>query len=244
MKFSIRQTGAMGGIRMRRAWRGCGFVRDASGIAAITFAFCLWPFLLFMFMIIEVAVLFFITAEVEHTAGETARDIRLGEYAATPGLSPEEQQAAYQAQFVDDFCSRSVALFECRTRLQVDVRTFPDFASAAAAAPVNVQPVGGGDEGDAGDSGGGSAGDGGDDEGDDSGGGGVPCAPDNPNPQFCPGGEGAIVLVRAFYQWPAFTPALSVVNNVAMQERVLSATAVFRNEGFDFTDPVTPPTGA
>ena len=243
MKFSIRQTGVMGGIRTRRASCGGDFARDTSGAAVITFAFCLWPFLLFIFMIIEVATLFFITAEIEHGAGEAARDIRLGGYAATPGLSPEAQQAAYQAQFVDDFCSRAVALFECRTRLQIDVRSFPDFASVATAAPVTIQPVDGddADDGDAGD--GGDSGDGGSADADEDAEAGVPCAPDNPNPQFCPGEEGAVVLVRAFYQWPAFTPALAVVNNVAMQERVLRATTVFRNEAFDFSDPVTPPEG-
>jgi Flp pilus assembly protein TadG len=43
---------------------------------------------------------------------------------------------------------------------------------------------------------------------------------------FHPGGPGDIVLVRAFYQWPALTAIVSG------GERVLVATAAFRNEPF------------
>lgn len=51
---------------------------------------------------------------------------------------------------------------------------------------------------------------------------------------FDPGGASEIVIVRAFYDWPLFMPgAVSGLPNMAGNRRLISATAVFRNEPFE-----------
>ncbi len=51
--------------------------------------------------------------------------------------------------------------------------------------------------------------------------------------QFDPGGAGDIVLVRVFYTWKINTPLIgSVFANMAGNNRLIAATAAFRNEPF------------
>ena len=48
-----------------------------------------------------------------------------------------------------------------------------------------------------------------------------------------PGGPGAIVVVRLFYQWPMLVTALGYnFTNLTGNKRLLAATAAFRNEPF------------
>ena len=50
---------------------------------------------------------------------------------------------------------------------------------------------------------------------------------------FAPGGPNAIVLVRAFYRWPLFTPFLSqALSKVGVNTAVITAADTFRNEPF------------
>jgi len=51
--------------------------------------------------------------------------------------------------------------------------------------------------------------------------------------QFTPGASCSIVLARAFYVWHTFTPAIGTLfSNMAGNDRLLQASAVFRNEPF------------
>jgi Flp pilus assembly protein TadG len=51
--------------------------------------------------------------------------------------------------------------------------------------------------------------------------------------QYVPGGPGAIVVVRLFYQWPMLVTALGYnFTNLTGNKRLLAATAAFRNEPF------------
>jgi Flp pilus assembly protein TadG len=53
------------------------------------------------------------------------------------------------------------------------------------------------------------------------------------NMQYSPGGPGDIVVVRLFYQWPLFVTGLGYnISNLSGSQRLLSATAAFRNEPF------------
>jgi Flp pilus assembly protein TadG len=53
------------------------------------------------------------------------------------------------------------------------------------------------------------------------------------NMQYSPGGPGDIVVVRLFYQWPLFVTGLGYnISNLSGNQRLLSATAAFRNEPF------------
>jgi Flp pilus assembly protein TadG len=53
------------------------------------------------------------------------------------------------------------------------------------------------------------------------------------NTSYQPGGPSNIVVVRLYYQWPIY---VSVLQNMSGNNRLLIATAAFRNEPFD-----TPP---
>jgi Flp pilus assembly protein TadG len=53
------------------------------------------------------------------------------------------------------------------------------------------------------------------------------------NLKYCPGNAGDIVVVRLFYQWPLFVTRLGYnISNLAGNQRLLVATAAFRNEPF------------
>jgi Flp pilus assembly protein TadG len=53
------------------------------------------------------------------------------------------------------------------------------------------------------------------------------------NMQYSPGGAGAIVVVRLFYQWPLFVTGLGYnISNLAGSQRLLTATAAFKNEPY------------
>jgi Flp pilus assembly protein TadG len=53
------------------------------------------------------------------------------------------------------------------------------------------------------------------------------------NMQYSPGGPGDIVVVRLFYQWPLFVTGLGYnISNLSGNQRLLTATAAFRNEPY------------
>jgi hypothetical protein len=53
------------------------------------------------------------------------------------------------------------------------------------------------------------------------------------NMQYCPGNAGDIVVVRLFYQWPLIVTGFGFdISNLAGSQRLLSATAAFKNEPF------------
>ncbi len=54
-----------------------------------------------------------------------------------------------------------------------------------------------------------------------------------PTMHYSPGAAGDIVVVRVFYQWPLFVTGLGYnISNLTGSQRLLSATAAFRNEPF------------
>jgi Flp pilus assembly protein TadG len=53
------------------------------------------------------------------------------------------------------------------------------------------------------------------------------------NMKYCPGNAGDIVVVRVFYKWQLFVTGLGYnISNLTGSQRLLSATAAFRNEPF------------
>jgi Flp pilus assembly protein TadG len=53
------------------------------------------------------------------------------------------------------------------------------------------------------------------------------------NMQYSPGIQGDIVVVRLFYQWPLFVTGLGLdISNLTGSQRLLMATASFRNEPY------------
>jgi len=57
---------------------------------------------------------------------------------------------------------------------------------------------------------------------------------DDTNFTFDPGGGGDVVVVRVFYDWQLMVPGVvSGMTNMSGNKRLISATAVFRNEPFE-----------
>ena len=53
------------------------------------------------------------------------------------------------------------------------------------------------------------------------------------NMHYSPGGPGDIVVVRLFYQWPLFVTGLGYnISNLSGNQRLLVATAAFKNEPY------------
>jgi Flp pilus assembly protein TadG len=53
------------------------------------------------------------------------------------------------------------------------------------------------------------------------------------NMQYNPGGPGAVVVVRMFYQWPLFVTGFGFnLSNLSGNKRLLVATAAFQNEPY------------
>lgn len=50
--------------------------------------------------------------------------------------------------------------------------------------------------------------------------------------EFSPGGPREVVVVRAFYDWRLSTPGISKLANLGNDRRLLTATAIFRNEPY------------
>ena len=57
------------------------------------------------------------------------------------------------------------------------------------------------------------------------------------NQTYQPGGPGDVVVVRLFYKWPIY---VSLLQNMSGHNRLLIATAAFRNEPFGSTAPPPP----
>lgn len=114
--------------------------------------------------------------------------------------------------FKTGICNRMLWLqADCASKLRVDVRVFPLFKDVKDAPPPIVTPPGKNPEFN------------------------------TANNCFKPGGPTNIVLVRAFYEWTLYTPALDAsLVNLGNSKRLLTAATIFRNEPYGAT--TAPPT--
>lgn len=111
-------------------WRFGRFRRDTKGAAAVEFALVGAPFLLTLFALLEVALIFFGSSALEGGVQEAARTIRTRELQISGGGVDE---------FRDRLCAEAVGLISCGTKLNVDVRTYPNFAEADLTPPVDAE---------------------------------------------------------------------------------------------------------
>ncbi len=87
------------------------------------------PFLALVFAILETAIIFFAGQTLETATADSARLIMTGQ---------AQKSSFTQAQFKDEVCKRIYGLFDCVNGIQVDVRTYTDFASINNAKPVDA----------------------------------------------------------------------------------------------------------
>ena len=114
-------------MRARILARARAFTGDSKGGTAVEFAFVAAPFFLLIFAIIEIALVFFASAIIENAVAEAARDIRTGELQSA-GQGENEFRALV--------CGQIQIVADCN-RLQLDVRTFEDFASTDFETPLD-----------------------------------------------------------------------------------------------------------
>ena len=166
------------------------------GVAAVEFALVVGPFLFMVFAVLELALVFLLSTSLETASERAARKIRTGELQTTGGSADSFKTAVCQQM--------SWMAGNCSTSLSVDVRTFGQFASAAAANPVKPCPAPK-----------------------------TGSCFDDSALTFQPGGPAAVVVVRTYYKWPLLTPFLSqglakLDGNVAL----VMSTQTFRNEPY------------
>ena len=116
-KLAVR-TGSRQGIRR--------FARAREGSAAIEFGLVAAPFLALLFAIMETAFVFFAGQSLEYAASQAGRLIMTG-----------QQDAANwdQAAFKNQICARIIALFDCSSKLHINVQKYSSFSSAGTTPP-------------------------------------------------------------------------------------------------------------
>lgn len=105
------------------------FIRHQSGSVAVEFAMIAIPFFLFIFALIETALIIFSSVGLDIALGEAARQIRTGQVQAA-GLT--------QAQFRQLVCDSAPSYFDCADKLKVDVRRFDNFSNTDFVNPTDA----------------------------------------------------------------------------------------------------------
>ena len=102
--------------------------RDQRGIAAVEFALIAAPFFFLIFGLLEICVIFIMSAVLEHGINEAARGIRTGQM----------QEGGFgEVAFKNAVCSELFDLLDCGDKLRFDVKTFSDFSSTEAVTPID-----------------------------------------------------------------------------------------------------------
>lgn len=99
-----------------RAW-----LEDKSGIAAVEFALIATPFFFLIFGLLEVCVLFIMSAILDHGLIEASRSIRTGQL---------QEGGFTQVAFKTAICTELYDLMDCDSKLRLDVKTFDSFSLA------------------------------------------------------------------------------------------------------------------
>lgn len=107
-----------------RAWSA-----DKRGIAAVEFAMIAVPFFFLIFGLLEVCVIFIMSAVLEHGVNEAARGIRTGELQSGEDFDRDA--------FEDIVCAEVFDMFECKGKIQLDVKTYENFGSTANHSPID-----------------------------------------------------------------------------------------------------------
>lgn len=191
--------------------------RDAQGVVALEFAFLALPFLVIILALLELALVFLMSASLDTAMERAARSIRTGglqtdpAYAGMTGTALEDQQ---ETDFKAKVCREMAWLASgCSNALHVDVRTFADWVGTNTCDPI--QP----------------------------GTGGAGPTFDEDAILFRTGGPRDIVLVRGYYRWPLITPFVSqALVDLDGGVKLITSTQTFRNEPYAAPGSTTHPT--
>ena len=132
----IKTGDVSGQVFKRRKWRFRLFrgPKGERGASLVEFALVAFPFFLLLFGTFEIGFIYWGTYELENATEDTARLIRTGQAQGTPGLD--------EAGFKTAVCNRVTLLFDCNSKLQVDVRSFTNFSQIAGNQPIPLDTNG------------------------------------------------------------------------------------------------------
>ena len=102
---------------------------DKRGVAAVEFAMIAIPFFFLIFGLLEVCVIFIMSAVLEHGLNEAARGIRTGELQSGEDFDRDA--------FEDIVCAEVFDMFECKGKIQLDVKTFDSVATTSDMTPLD-----------------------------------------------------------------------------------------------------------
>ncbi len=97
------------------------WVKDRNGVAAVEFALIAAPLFFLIFGLLEICVLFIMSAILEHGISEASRQIRTGQL---------QDNGLGQVAFKNAICSELFDLLACDSKLRLDVKTFASFADS------------------------------------------------------------------------------------------------------------------
>lgn len=125
MKLSVPGIIAPRLLAKARRW-----AKANEGIAAVEFALIAIPFFFLIFGLLEVCLLFIMSAILEHGIGEASRQIRTGQL---------QNNGFGQVAFKNAVCAELFDLLDCDSKLRFDVKTFSSFANTSN--PDVIDPV-------------------------------------------------------------------------------------------------------
>lgn len=102
---------------------------DKRGVAAVEFAMIAAPFFFLIFGLLEICVIFIMSSVLEHGLNEAARGIRTGQLQSGEEFNRDA--------FEDIVCAEIFDLFECKGKIQLDVKTFENFSSTSNPSPID-----------------------------------------------------------------------------------------------------------
>ncbi len=105
------------------------FLKANEGLAAVEFAMIAIPFFFLLFGLLEVCVLFIMSAILEHGVSEAARTIRTGQL---------QNNGFGEVAFKNAVCAELFSMMACDSKLRLDVKTFADFASTDNPSAIGV----------------------------------------------------------------------------------------------------------
>lgn len=112
--------------RLRARFRD--YASDRRGLAAVEFALIAAPFFFLIFGLLEVCMIFIMSAILDHGVADAARPLRTG-VVQQAGLSREE--------FRELLCSEMMEMLDCENRLHFDVQTIDGFNFVPSGSPLN-----------------------------------------------------------------------------------------------------------
>ncbi len=109
----------------RMAWR---LRRDRRGATMVEFSLLMVPFFILLFGIAEVGFVTWGTLELENATEDAARLVRTGQ---------AQSRDMDRAALTQEVCSRVSLLFDCNSKLRLDLQSFSSFANMTAPAPLD-----------------------------------------------------------------------------------------------------------